>query len=82
MQNNHDLRSISPSIILNTDKIQHDQKILTPMSTDGVWTPETNEILKPVINVNTSKKKPLIKVNDHQNKKGVDEYEQTQIYPL
>jgi len=52
------------------------------MSTDGVWTPETNEILKPVISVNTSKKKPLIKVNDHQNKKGADEYEQTQIYPL
>jgi len=47
------------------------------MSTDGVWTPETNEILKPVINVKTSKKMPQIKVNDHPNKKGGDEYEHT-----
>ena len=64
MQNNHDLWSISPSIILNTEKIIQELKILTPMSTDGVWTPETNEILKPVINVKTSKKMPQIKVND------------------
>ena len=55
---------------------------MSPISTDGVWTPETNEILKPVINVLTSKKKPLIKVNDHQNKKLRDEYDYTQIYPL
>jgi hypothetical protein len=31
--------------------------MMTPISTEGIWTPENNEIMKPVINVKTNEKK-------------------------